>query len=535
MKITLRRFLHLKVRLLLLLALALPALADPSPAFVAGGRWAVFGDSISQTGAYHREIELFHLTRQSSQPLDVINSSVSGDTAVGSLRRIGWDCLAASPTVVSVMLGMNDVKPSLYTGSGPSPAKRPELATARSLAAPGPHSFTLTAVPAVPSVTITNPASPAVSLADLLTTLRLEASVSASSVAWSLVNGPGTVTFSAPAAAQTNATFSAVGTYTLQCTATNEGGTSTDRVHVGVAAPILIPLRQLRQLSAIPVEGAGISDGTAGSNLGTGTGATWTTRTGGSLPADLWTSGGGDFAPGILADTPGFNATVAGQNVILPTTTALTAAAQAALAAAQPLNLILSATNESLTTSAFARLASDDDSLETNRPMLRLTVTGNPVPTVNPGPSPTPSAGSSATLSGLVTGSTFSEWRVLSGAGNASFSDSALAASNVTFDQAGAYLLEWALHLDAKIPGTFTPPIVSNTAELQYTYTRRKTAPGEATFQIEWSDTLANDWSTVGVIQDPPVSLTASGESVTARIPVGSASKRFLRLKITIP
>jgi hypothetical protein len=95
-------------------------------------------------------------------------------------------------------------------------------------------------------------------------------------------------------------------------------------------------------------------------------------------------------------------------------------------------------------------------------------------------------------------------------------------------------LLEWALHLDATIPSTFRPALTQNTTELQYTYTRRKTAPGEAVFQIEWSDTLANSWSNFGVIENPSVVLTSSTESVTARCPAGFAGKRFLRLKVSI-
>jgi hypothetical protein len=526
------------------------------------------------------------------------------------------------------------------------------------------------APPSSPTVSIVNPASAAVTLADRSTTLRLEAVVDVPSgtptVAWSLVDGPGTVTFSSSSATQTNASFSANGTYTLQCTATNEGGSGSDIVRVGVAAPTMIELRQetdgyqhaatiirgdqatwnagsrdqllvgrttapfrslfsfdlsplspgaviqeatmnlktvggvgivgalqLRSLSATPVEGTGTADGSTVSDLGTGTGATWTTRTGGSQAADLWTSPGGDFTPDVLTETPGFDATVLDLPVTLPATPALTAAVQTARVASQPLNLILSATNESLTSSAYVRLASDDSTTEANRPVLRLTFTGNPAPPVNPGLPPAAIAGSPAQLNGVVSDSDSSQWSLLSGPGAASFSNDSLPASTVTFDQAGAYLLElaaigtfaetsrtllvnvaynpatlsgwqaqtwpgvidpntigasmdpdkdglsnlleWALHLDATSPSTFKPTFSVNPLELRYTYIRRKTAPGEAIFQLEWSDTLRNDWSHVGVIEDAPLSLSASKESVTTRIPAGTASKRFLRLKVSIP
>ena len=525
----------------------------------------------------------------------------------------------------------------------------------------------------VPSVSIISPTSAAVTLADSSITLRLEASVTAEAgtpaIEWSVVDGPGTVTFSAPGEEQTNASFSAVGTYTLQCAATAEtgGSTSIDRVRVGVGTPTIIELRQenggyqhvatvirgdqptwnagsrnqllagrnsnpfrsvfsfdlsalslgsviqtatldlktvsgglgtvgalqLRSLSATPVEGTGISDGTAGADLGIGTGATWASRTGGSLAAELWSSAGGDFTATVLSNTPGFLSTEVNRAVTLPTTTALVAAVQTARNAGHPLNLILSATNE-LTSNAFVRLASDDDSLETNRPVLRLSFTGNLAPTVNPGQSPAAFTGLPAALGGSVTGSASSQWRFLSGPGTASFSNAASAASHVTFSQAGAYLLElaatgtfgetsrtlaiyvtapdpatlagwqvltwpgvndpntigpsidpeydglnnlleWALHLDATLPSVFRPTLAKAATEFQYTYTRRKTAPGAAVFQVEWSDTLGNDWSSVGVIEDPPVSLSASEESITVRIPEGSAGRRFLHLKVSIP
>ena len=520
-----------------------------------------------------------------------------------------------------------------------------------------------------PNVSIIHPSSSAVTLADASTTLRLEASVTAQSgtptVAWSLVDGPGTVAFSAPAAVQTQVSFSVAGTYTLQCAATNEGGTDSDRCHVGVAAPTLIELRQktggyqhtatiirgdqptwnagsrnqllvgrtsapfrslfsfdlsplapgavihetaldlktvggtgtvgalqLRALSATPVEGTGTADGSTGADLGTGTGATWTTRTGGNQPADLWSNAGGDFTAAVLSETPGFDATVSGRSVTLPTTPALTSFAQTAQAAAHPLDLILSATNESLAATAYVQLASDDDALESNRPVLRLSFTGNFAPTVNPGPSTTAFTGSPVMLGGSVTLATSCRWQLLSGPGIATFSAASSAASTVTFDEAGTYLLElaasgtfaetsrtlvvnvaapdpatfagwqaqtwpgvidpnitgpsmdpdhdglcnlleWALHLDPTLPDAFRPGLARTAAELQYTYTRRKTAPGEAVFQLEWSDTLGNGWSSVGVIEDPPVSLTASKESVTVSLPKGTEGRRFLRLKVS--
>lgn len=98
------------------------AATTPSAAFAPGDRWAVLGDSITHSGAYHREVELFYLTRLPSARLDVINCGIAGDTASGALRRLDWDCLAARPTVVSVMFGMNDVGRHLYAPDQTGPA-----------------------------------------------------------------------------------------------------------------------------------------------------------------------------------------------------------------------------------------------------------------------------------------------------------------------------------------------------------------------------------------------------------------------------
>jgi beta-glucanase (GH16 family) len=369
-----------------------------------------------------------------------------------------------------------------------------------------------------PTVQITSPSSSGVSLASPAVTLRLEAEVSSQSgtpaIAWSLVDGPGTVIFSDPAAAQTSASFSGTGTYTLQCAASNEGGTSTDLIHVGVAAPTTVELRQgvggyshtatilrgdypswnagardqilvgrnsapfrsvfsfdlsplppdtvihgaaldlktiggsgsvgalqLRALNATPVEGTGISDGTTGADTGAGTGATWTTRTGGTQAADLWSSAGGDYAADVLSETPGFDATVPGRAVTLPDTPALTAAVLASRTSGQPLDLILSATNE-LTSSGFSRIASDDAPLESERPALRLSITGNALPSVDPGTAPVAQAATAATLNGSATGADATLWQQVSGPASVAFANSALPSTTAVFPEPGTYQLK---------------------------------------------------------------------------------------------
>lgn len=86
---------------------------SPAP-FQAGDTWCVLGDSITEGGHYHQYMELFFITRDPGSKMDVINCGVRGDTAAHAHQRLKWDCLDRKPTVVSVMLGMNDVGRSSY-------------------------------------------------------------------------------------------------------------------------------------------------------------------------------------------------------------------------------------------------------------------------------------------------------------------------------------------------------------------------------------------------------------------------------------
>jgi lysophospholipase L1-like esterase len=109
---TIRPFLGL----ILLLAASVQAVAETTApaAFVSGDRWCALGDSITAGGQYYRYIEVFYLTRFPEKKLEVVNSGINGDTGPAALKRLDWDCLDAKPTVVSVMLGMNDVGRSFY-------------------------------------------------------------------------------------------------------------------------------------------------------------------------------------------------------------------------------------------------------------------------------------------------------------------------------------------------------------------------------------------------------------------------------------
>jgi lysophospholipase L1-like esterase len=88
--------------------------ADQGRWFRPGDRWVALGDSITQGGSYHQQLELFLLTRNLQQDVGVFNAGISGDTVTGALSRLDWDVLAHQPSVVSIMFGMNDVGRYLY-------------------------------------------------------------------------------------------------------------------------------------------------------------------------------------------------------------------------------------------------------------------------------------------------------------------------------------------------------------------------------------------------------------------------------------
>jgi regulation of enolase protein 1 (concanavalin A-like superfamily) len=347
---------------------------------------------------------------------------------------------------------------------------------------------------------------------------------------------------------------------------------------------------ELRELAATPVEGSGNSS--TDPAIGAGTGATWSNRT----ATTAWTSPGGDFGSTVLSSVAGFNATATGVQKTFPSSSAFLATAQAAHTAGQPLNLmLLSPLTESGSTIAFTRIASDDHTTTAQRPRLTLTWSVNPAPVINPGPAPAAVSGTPAALAGTTSGATSTVWSLVSGPGTATFAASNNPATTVTFSQPGSYLLrlrssnpngevsrtlavevtlppdpadfsdwqqltwpgvtnpqiigpaadpdadglnnllEWALHLNATSPETFKPAIAKTDAILEYTYTRRKTAPGEAIYQVEWSDTLGNDWSSAGVTSDPPVQINSTTESVRSTAPAGTASRRFLKLRVSSP
>jgi len=343
---------------------------------------------------------------------------------------------------------------------------------------------------------------------------------------------------------------------------------------------------ELRELTATPVEGTGT--GSIATD-GAGTGATWINRT----QTTAWTAPGGDFNATVLSSVPGFNAGTLGVQKTFASSAAFLAAAQSAVSSASPLNLALvSPATEGVAAGNFARFASDDHATTSLRPRLTVTWTVNPAPVINTGPAPAAIHGEPASLTGSAGGASSTIWSLVSGPGNATFGNPASPATSVTFDQTGnhvlkltasntsgevsrtlvvnsapspAYftewqaltwagisdpaiigpdrdpdsdgitnLLEWALHLNATQPGTIPALLQKSGGWLEYTYTRRKTAPGEAGFQVEWSDTLSSVWSSEDVSGETLISETSSTQTVRVTIPV-VGERRFIRLRVSRP
>ena len=101
--------------LALLLPLSLRA-QQPGPASFAlrqGDRVVFYGDSITAQRRYTRLVEDFVVSRYPHMRIDFYNAGVSGDTVSGGhsgdiQTRLQRDVLPWRPTVVTIMLGMND-------------------------------------------------------------------------------------------------------------------------------------------------------------------------------------------------------------------------------------------------------------------------------------------------------------------------------------------------------------------------------------------------------------------------------------------
>jgi FG-GAP repeat/Abnormal spindle-like microcephaly-assoc'd, ASPM-SPD-2-Hydin len=93
--------------------------------------------------------------------------------------------------------------------------------------------------------------------------------------------------------------------------------------------------------------------------------------------------------------------------------------------------------------------------------------------------------------------------------------------------------LEFACGTHPLLPGAALMSGAQTATGIEFTYSRRKAALTELQFAVEWSDTLApGSWSTAGVSE---VILSDDGtvQQVKATSPLGSGSRRFVRLRVT--
>lgn len=90
------------------------------PSFEDGDKVVFLGDSITHSRKWHRYIADYYMTHFPERSIQYINAGISGDTAPGSLKRLDRDVLRFHPTVVVILLGMNDITGTLYSADGAS-------------------------------------------------------------------------------------------------------------------------------------------------------------------------------------------------------------------------------------------------------------------------------------------------------------------------------------------------------------------------------------------------------------------------------
>jgi hypothetical protein len=124
----------------------------------------------------------------------------------------------------------------------------------------------------------------------------------------------------------------------------------------------------------------------------------------------------------------------------------------------------------------------------------------------------------------------FSDWQEITWPGE---SDEAIIGPDADPDADGlSNFAEWALHLDPELGDSFVPAFVFDGDFILHTYSRRKIAAGQASYHVEWSDTLADEWSELDVVNSPPLGIDATRESVTSAVPLGTGGRRFIRVRI---
>jgi hypothetical protein len=258
-------------------------------------------------------------------------------------------------------------------------------------------------VNAGPDQTVTLPA--AANLAGAVTDDGLPNPPGAVTTTWSVVSGPGTVTFAAPSSLTTTATFSAAGSYILRLTANDSALAASDDIGI-----VVLPMNQPPVVNAGPDQTITLP---AAANLNG-------TATDDGLPNP----------PGVLTTTW---SVVSGPGTVTFGNAGATATT-AAFSAAGSYVLRLTASDSALT-------ASDD--------LAVVVLPMNQPPVVNAGPDQTITLPAAASLSGTATddglpnppGVLTTTWSVVSGPGTVTFGNASAKATTATFSAAGSYVL----------------------------------------------------------------------------------------------
>jgi hypothetical protein len=91
--------------------------------------------------------------------------------------------------------------------------------------------------------------------------------------------------------------------------------------------------------------------------------------------------------------------------------------------------------------------------------------------------------------------------------------------------------MEFAMGTDPKSPTPSLVGLEKAGPQIRFTYQRSCTAMGEVSYIVEWSDSLAPEWS-VEDVTERIVSDNGIIQNVEATIPAGSAGCRFVRLRV---
>lgn len=162
--------------------------------------------------------------------------------------------------------------------------------------------------------------------------------------------------------------------------------------------------------------------------------------TAGTAPEN-WNTAGGDFSAVVLSEYPGFDATVPGYKSF-PSSTEFVSAAQAAMDAGQPLNLIIfSPETEAGPNQQIARFRSDDASSALECPKLILRYMGSYLPEVFAGPSLAGMTNRPIVLKGTENYADTVEWSSIGDSGSVIFSDSTALTNSAEFVTPGRHRL----------------------------------------------------------------------------------------------